>query len=303
MNERPESPAKQGPGSSTTDRTQFTKVLKACIHRCRVDASGSVLIVGGSFADVRVLQNCGFRRMTVSNIQSEPLSAISGFEGLELEATRADAEKLKFDEDSFDFVIAHEVLHHCRSPHAALAEMLRVTRRHVVLMEPNDSLIMRTLMGLRFSFPYELSAVIDHNCESAGVRDSCIPNYIYRWNRNDVFKTVSSLIPERSFALHTQPYWDLSADEKDLALRTQTNLHMFTRLIGASNFVRGLRFLQLIFNSLPIVRTQGNKFFCCIEKKDELQPWLIRDERGISFNRKFGHEQHVHLSRAYDQKS
>jgi len=288
MSENANSTMKRDPGSSRRDRSQFTKVLIACIRKRGIDTSGSVLLVGGSFEDVKVLQSCGFTNLTLSNIQSVCQDQVLSFDGLEIKVVCADVENMRFPNESYDLVIAHEVLHHCRSPHAALTEMLRVTRRFVVIMEPNDSLTMKLLVALGLSFPYELSAVIDHNFESAGVRDSCVPNFVYRWNRSDVFKTVSSFIPERTFLLHTRPYWDLTADEKDLALRTQTKLHIFTRLFGAANFVRGLRFLQVILDSLPIVRAQGNKFFCCIGKQNELKPWLFRDENGIAFNRGFG---------------
>lgn len=288
MNEDLKPPMKQELGSPRRDRTQFARVLTACIQRTHIDTSGSVLIVGGSFEDVKVLRRIGFKHMTLSNIQSVPSSEIPSFDGVKIEVVCADAENMQLPNDSYDFVIAHEVLHHCRRPHAVLAEMLRVARRYVAFMEPNDSLFMKALVAMRFSFPYELPAVIYHNYESGGVQDSCIPNFIYRWNRNDVLKTVSAFIPELTFALHTRPYWDLSADETDLALRSQTRLHILTRLLGASNVVRGLRFLQVILNSVPVICEQGNKFFCCIEQRDQLRPWLLRNESGVVFNRAFG---------------
>jgi ubiquinone/menaquinone biosynthesis C-methylase UbiE len=69
----------------------------------------------------------------------------------------ADLEKLPVADASYGLVLAHEVLHHCNSPHAALVEMPRVSRRDIVLLEPNDSLAMRWLIRWRFSTSYELS--------------------------------------------------------------------------------------------------------------------------------------------------
>jgi len=281
--------------NTTNQRSQFTRVLKECIRCCQIDVSGRVLIVGGSAIDVSVLRAVGFRQLTLSNIDSVRLSAddIPGGEDLSVEVTSADVENLHFGDDSYDVVIAHEVLHHCRSPHAGLLDMLRVSRGHVIVMEPHDSLFMKILGRMRLAtFPYELAAVIDHNYQSGGVRDSCIPNFVYRWNRNEVFKTASSFTPDRAFELYAHPYWDLNLDARALSFRKQTRLHIFTSVLGTTGFLRSLRVLQKILNFTPILRRQGNKFFCCIEKRGELRPWLVHDNvQGIVFNRRFGKEE------------
>ncbi len=50
----------------------------------------------------------------------------------------ADAERLPFTDDSFDLVVAVEVLEHLRDPRQGLAEMARVSRRHLVLSVPRE---------------------------------------------------------------------------------------------------------------------------------------------------------------------
>jgi SAM-dependent methyltransferase len=288
-----ESKTDQGLPNGTNPRAQFTAALTTSVRKCSIDVFGTVLVVGGSCHDAAVLQRAGFRRLTLTNIESVPLSA-SGVpvrDDAEVQIESADAENLHFPNDSYDVVLAHDVLHHCRSPHAALLEMLRVARRHVLVMEPHDSLCMKALEKMRLAtFPYELAAVVDHNCVSGGMRDSCIPNFVYRWNRNDIFKTASSFIPDRSFTLYADPYWDLSLDEKALGLRKQTKLHVFTNLLGPGLFLRCLRVLQRMLNAVPILRHQGNKFFCCIEKREDLKPWLVQTASGIAFNRRFASE-------------
>ncbi len=275
-------------GSPTKDRTRFAKVLNDCIRESQIDVAGTVLIVGGSFEDVAVLRSAGFKQMTLSNIQQVSPEEIPAFDDVKIDAVCEDVEDFRLADESYDLVIAHEVLHHCRSPHRALLEMLRVSRRRVIILEPNLSWVMKALISGRFSFPYELPAVIDHNYASGGVRNSGIPNYIYRWNRDQVYQTVSSFMPERTFALYIRRYWDFNISKEDLALRKQTRLGAITRLVGPAAFLRCLRFAQLILNGVPGVSGQGNKFFCCIEKRDDLQPWLVRDGNKIVFNRAFG---------------
>jgi SAM-dependent methyltransferase len=48
-----------------------------------------------------------------------------------------DAEALDFGDDAFDVVFCANLLHHLEDPARAVAEMRRVARRHVVLIEPN----------------------------------------------------------------------------------------------------------------------------------------------------------------------
>lgn len=52
-------------------------------------------------------------------------------------AVQADAALLPFADDSFDIVLESNFLHHVPDPETVLDEMIRVTRRHIVLVEPN----------------------------------------------------------------------------------------------------------------------------------------------------------------------
>jgi SAM-dependent methyltransferase len=275
-------------GSVTKDRTLFQKRLADCVRVSGIDLEGKVLIVGGSYQDAEILRGVGFRRMTLSNLQDmtsfEPLEMT----GVELNTVNADVEEMSLANDSYDLVLAHEVLHHCRSPHKALLEMLRVSSKHVILLEPNDSLLMQALVGLRLSFPYELPAVVANGFEAGGVRNSCVPNYIYRWSPRDLQQATASFIPELEFDFYIRSYWDFNVDRAELARRGQTRIGSVTKIMGPGLFLAGLHGFQAVANHLPWVREQGNKFFGCITKLDELKPWLVRWGDGIAFNREYG---------------
>ncbi len=269
-------------------RDQFLAVLRRHLKTCRIDTSEKLLVMGGSSQDVELLRCAGFNDITLSNFQSEleeeeahtKLSA-------KVKLLAIDAEQIDLPDGSFDCVFVHEVLHHCRSPHRALCEMLRVANKHVVLLEPNDSLSMRVLTRTGFSFPYEIFSVVYHGFKAGGVRDSCVPNFIYRWNANEVRKTVSSFLAEDVFVVHAYPYWDFNVDEKELSMRKETRIHAITSIIGAKTFLVVLRTLQKALNAIPVLRRQGNKFFCCVEKTGELRPWLTTEDGKIAFNPKF----------------
>src|SRR5260370_450162 len=119
---------------------------------------------GQVYQPIRLLTACGFKQMVMSNIDCPGLAL--------------DAENIALPDNSYPVVFAHAVLHHCRSPHKAIGEMVRVARQHVFFLEPNDSWAVRMLVRLGYSFPYELAAVAAHEYLHGGMRDGPIPNYI-----------------------------------------------------------------------------------------------------------------------------
>jgi SAM-dependent methyltransferase len=270
-------------------RPQLLRALVSEIEASHMSVEERVLILGGGIADEQLLRQAGFKHIVNSNLPSNIDLAFSGGESVpETERVALDAEAIDLPSDSFGLVFASEVLHHCGSPHRALCEMLRVARRFVIFMEPNDSFFMNTLVKMNFSFPYELAAVIDHDYQSGGLRDTHIPNFIYRWNRHEVVKTVSAYIPERMFSIRARPYWDFSVNKEDLELRKATRIGSITSIIGTGNFIRLLHLAQFFLNATPAFRHQGNKFFCCIEKSPDLKPWMAHQGENVVFNRAFG---------------
>jgi len=185
-------------GVAMRPRTQFLRVLASAVEASRMSLDQRVLIVGGSAQDEHALRQSGFKHIVNSNLPTDMDRMAGGESALETQHLALDAEQIELPDNSFDLVFASEVLHHCSSPHRALCEMLRVSRRYVLFLEPNDSPAMRALVRMRFSFPYELPAVIDHDYRSGGLRDCQIP-ILFIADRHEVFKTVSSYIPERIF--------------------------------------------------------------------------------------------------------
>lgn len=269
------------------NRNRFEKVLRNCVYSMGLDLQSDVLVVGSSAEDGRLLRKIGFTTVTLSNLLKPRPSEQADLDNAGMHAVSVDAEAMELADNSYDLVLAHETLHHCRSPHKALLEMLRVSRRHVILLEPNNSLAMQLLLRLRFSFPYELPAVIASGCQTGGVRDSCIPNYIFRWSAMDFYQTTASYLAESDFDLHTREYWDFNVDEVELRRRSETRIGSVTRVLGPQVFLMGLHLFQSVANHLPWLRRQGNKFFGCIEKRNELKPWLIRRGDEIAFNERY----------------
>jgi SAM-dependent methyltransferase len=272
---------------SPKDRSRFERLLRDIASIAGIDVLQDVLIVGGSFRDAHVLYRAGFRRITLSNIEPLIDAEDEPMDGAEVTLLYADLENLAIPDASYDVVVAHEVLHHCRSPHRALLEMLRVSRKHVVMMEPNDSAAMRLLVRMRFSSPYELPAVIANDYKKGGVQNTSVPNYIYRWDARNLYQATAACLPEREFLLLVQQYWDFNVDTRELARRSGTRIGFLAKIFSPQLLLLALRTFQALANSLPWTRRQGNAFFACVTKTSALKPWIVRNGEAFAFNRAY----------------
>ncbi len=97
------------------------------------------------------------------------------------------AESLSFVDDSFDYVFCKESYHHFPRPMIALCEMLRVARKGIVLLEPNDILVPSTyLQSVTYGLKYLIRQLIGkpinkHVYETSG-------NYMYTLSRREIEK-------------------------------------------------------------------------------------------------------------------
>ncbi len=244
------------------DKSCLLKVIRYHLEVCGIDISQPVLVVGGGQEDLELLSACEFKQIVLSNLDGAGMAL--------------DAENIALPDDSYPVVFAHAVLHHCRSPQKALGEMVRVSQKHLFFIEPNDSWALRLLVRLGFSFPYEIGGVVN-NGYTGGMRNGPIPNYIYRWTEREVIKSVSAYHPERKLDVRAYPYWDFYVNDEELLARKETGVAALAGKLGPRNFIALLHFAQTFLSVLPLLRSQGNKFFCAISKR-ELQPWIeMRD--------------------------
>lgn len=161
----------------------YVDVLERLIAAERITISDSVLIVCGGPLDETVMRRVGFSDFTITNLDSDNY--------------RQDAENLTYDTGSFDLVIVHAGLHHCHSPHRALLEMYRVTKKCAVAFEARDSLMIRAAVRLGLTMDYEVNA-ISSDGKNGGVANTGIPNFVYRWTERGVKTTIASFDPTRT---------------------------------------------------------------------------------------------------------
>jgi SAM-dependent methyltransferase len=233
----------------------------------------SVLVVGAEQNDVDVFEELGFSRVTLLNLGDKPSALGPGWSFVQ-----GDGHSLPFADASFDAVVAHATLHHCRRPHAVVLEMYRVARRCVVFIEARDSFLMRIAERFGLTQSYEVTAVHYNAGCRGGVDDTAVPNYIYRWTERDLEKTIATFAPHVQHRFRYR--YGVAMPQTPAALRRAT-----VRALVVSA-------LRIIVRPLSaILRRQGNLFGARIDKPEEaagLQPWLTIDGNGeIGLDRKW----------------
>jgi SAM-dependent methyltransferase len=239
----------------------YRRTLDALLADGVLSREMSVLVVAGGGADREAFLGAGFENVTISNVDE------SGDVYAPFAWSRQDAEALDLPDESFDLVAVSAGLHHCASPHRALVEMVRVARRAVLAIESRDSLLMRAAVRAGAAGEYELEAVVAHDFQAGGVRNSAIPNYVYRWNEREIEKTVAAFEPHQR---HRFRYFrEFELPESLLEMRAN-------RLAAAA--VRATKpVVAAITRAFP---SQGNLFAFAVEKTGEVQPWIRRNGDG-----------------------
>jgi SAM-dependent methyltransferase len=229
--------------------------------------------VCGGRTDTLVLERCGFRDVVISNLGVRAAGKDIG----SFQWSEQDAERLTFDDASFDFAIVHSGLHHCYSPHRALLEMYRVARRGVLLLEPYDNLLTRIGVRLGIGQEYEYGGVagnLGKNGHRGGVADTTIPNFVYRFTEREIIKAIHAYAP---YARHTIRFFHrMRIPWGHLRRRRNRGFYLAVRLVQPM--------LKLVEVCVP---RQSNNFAAVIVKPDlsrALHPWLRRNGDEIEVN-------------------
>lgn len=246
----------------------YQNVLNKLLTKDVIHKTDNILVVCGGLGDKKLLENLGFSRVTISNLD-ERMKA-NDFKPYDWDFQ--DAEDLKYKDEQYDFVLVRVGLHHCRSPHKALCEMYRVAKTGILAFEARDNMFIRLACFLNIAEKHEISAVGgDNNSQYGGIRNSGIPNYVYRWTQREVMKTICSFAP---YAKHSfRFFYSLRLPLPSLLLRNKFTLRRLVLLVAP--------FIKIFTFIFP---KQCNQFGILVMKPNlpqDLQPWLEWTDKGF----------------------
>jgi SAM-dependent methyltransferase len=245
----------------------YAQTLRRLLREKWIALDSTVLVICGGRYDRDTFHTLGFHNVTISNLDSR----LTGDEFAPYPWSPQDAESLTFRDNEFDFVVVHQGLHHCYSPHRGLLQMYRVARCGILVFEPRDTRLVRLGIRLGFGQQYEVAAVAGNGLKYGGVGNTATPNFVYRWSEPEIEKTINSYSPigrakfRYFFALRI-PEGRLKSMKNRFVART----------------------VQLLLPAARIFTTlfprQSNCFAFAIAKPEALHPWLARKDDAISLN-------------------
>jgi ubiquinone/menaquinone biosynthesis C-methylase UbiE len=189
-----------------------------------------------------------FKKVTLSNIN---LVQLIGSEKYKLKKKKIDFRNLfKIKNNSYDYVVVHASIHHTSKPHNILLEMYRIAKHGVLIIESNDSLIMKISVKLNFSEDFEKSALSQN---VGGVDGSNVPNYVYRWTEREVKKLFYSYQPDKKI--------NIIFDYQNNIFNEILTNNSIKRIILTLSYI----FLKIIFFLFP---RQQNLMSIFIDKKN-----------------------------------
>jgi hypothetical protein len=245
--------------------TTFARLLKDHIAEGVIKPDDSVLVQFAGTFDEMVCREVGLTNVTFVNIAPDsPSSEIGG--------TAFDAHKMPQESGSYDHVMGHSGIHHCSRPHEALHEMYRIARKTVLFVENQDSALMRLASKVGVVGWYELAAVVADGYDTGGVDGTGVPNFVYRWTRRDLYKTVATYDPAYEIPIEVHTEWNLGTGRVASAV-----LKRKLRL-SEQNAERAFTNGQKLMNK--VAARQGNIFAATIRKDLRvLHPWMDSPER------------------------
>lgn len=211
-----------------------------------------IVTCGGS-GDAEVMNAAGLENGTITNLDRGHAGSVEPYIW-----QLADAEDLPFDDDTYDWGFVHAGLHHCRSPHRGLLELLRVSRKGVLVIEARESLVMRMAVRLGFTPDYEIEPVALGGY--GGVRGGPVPNFIYRWTEREVRKTVESAMPGTLNELRF--FYGLRLPDHRIAMAPAWKRAAYKALTAP---------VRLIARAFP---SQCNEFGFAVLKTGHRKPWV-----------------------------
>jgi SAM-dependent methyltransferase len=239
----------------------YNTTIKKLLQTNIIEQNVSILVVGGGGEDKNTFLANGFKNVVITNLEYD--RGIDDYSPYTWEYQ--DMENLLYKDSVFDWVFVYAALHHCASPHRALCEMLRVSKKGIGVFEGRNSFLNKIAIFLGFIPEYELEPLVLSKGVSGGLRNSNIPNFIYRWKEKEIEKTVNSFLPH-----YIHSFWYFYGYTIPLE-RLSMSPSIFKRMIG-----------KIAIAVLPVFKflfpRQGNQFAFIVSKEGKIQSWLIKND-------------------------
>ena len=165
-----------------------------------------LIVCGGVGGEGTFFANKGFHSVTNSDFSENALRLCNRFDP-RLRTLQLNAEHLDLPDNSYDLVVVQDGLHHLSRPVLGYTEMLRVSRKATVVIEPHTGIVAKSI-GTEWE------------------RHDQAVNYVFRWNRAIFEQCAKSYLLEVPCHIKAIRLWDHNTTIAGLARRFPKPLSM-----------------------------------------------------------------------------
>jgi len=187
-----------------------------------IKANTSLLTVGDGYGfDAAYFQDQGCQ-VTATDIAGTFLPLLKARK-LIGDCSVQNAEKMTFEDNSFDYVFCKEAYHHFPRPYMAVYEMVRVAKNRVILIEPHDPISRMPLMlGLR-NIVDRINPGILQKYWKNRYSFEVVGNYVFKLSEREIEKLALGInLPAVAFKGINNNYYSLKI-HKELSEQTTDN--------------------------------------------------------------------------------
>lgn len=187
--------------------------------------SGSILALGANHIEAEELTKFPFTKIVLSGINppNEKTREVVK-KDKRVSYVKQDIEKISFKTQSFDLVFVKEALHHVPRPVQGLYEMLRVSKKAVILIEPQESFFGNILSFFNLDSKYEKNQI-----GNSKFRD----NFVYRWDKKEIVKLLNSYYLESGYKVYFKNCWM----SNQFNIKFKSMIKLFNFLGWVSSFI------------------------------------------------------------------
>ena len=168
--------------------------------------------------------------------------------------SKANAEALPFESESFDFTCCKESAHHFPRPMLAIYEMLRVTRTAVIIMEPADPYAYGRLREVPLT---RLRALLNRAMTGRNQRNGfeSVGNYLYRFSIREIEKLAIGVGMHSMAYKNLNDFHGIAAQKASGRTKFHWGLFLLKLLIRTQDLLSSLGILQPVMYAFAIFKT------------------------------------------------
>lgn len=159
--------------------------LEKMLHKY-IPKNSNLIVFGGGQMENEILTKNNYKNITFLNIGEQDLK------GVNYKIILSPMQNTNLNDKVYDYALVNASIHHSSRPHDCILEMYRIAKKGLLIIEGNDSFLIKVACKFGYSEEFERSAIKNN---SGGVDNTNIPNFIYRWTEREIYKLICSFKP------------------------------------------------------------------------------------------------------------